>query len=267
MSWAEIKKAVNDNLDYPLNRQKYFHRIDTFMTNTTFIVPQNGQYFVTCVGKGGDGSNGGGTTTNYGHYAGAGGGGGAVAKSLLNLQKGEEVTIIVDSTRSSFGDYLSAGAGSNGTGTAQSGVGGAGGVATGGNLLNVDGLPGAMGAGGAGNTSSNADAGGIGGNTGIVTLGGVANEWGGAGYFPFNNITGKVTGGNPGESGLCGGGSGYYIDGYAKSYGGAAFGGGGSGGGKQYKGTVTGTVTGGKGGAGIVIIEYLEEFFGGGTTE
>lgn len=103
--------------------------------NTEYQVPKNGIYRITCIGKSGDGSSGGkgegtskttisGTRYYYrndtGGVGGNGGGAGGIARSILNLTTSEKVHCTIDTTISSFGDYLSATAGNGinpGTGT------------------------------------------------------------------------------------------------------------------------------------------------------
>ena len=120
--------------------------------NTEYQVPKNGTYRITCIGKSADGTSGGGGSSRTGDYiegsyyynyyyggaGGNGGGSGGIARSVLTLTTSEKVHCTVDTTISSFGDYLSATAG-NGINP---------GSGTGGNDFNTTGNSG--GAGGSG---------------------------------------------------------------------------------------------------------------------
>ena len=121
-------------------------------TNTEYKVPKNGTYRITCIGKSGDGSSGGGGRTvrndyidgthyynyYYGGSGGSGGGAGGIARSVLTLKASEKVHCTIDTSTSSFGEYLSASAG---TGTNP-------GTGTGGNDFNTTGNAGGSGGGG-----------------------------------------------------------------------------------------------------------------------
>lgn len=111
-------------------------------TNTEYKVPKNGTYRITCIGKSADGAGGGkGWYSSYevrptvthstiqGGAGGNGGGAGGIARSILSLKTTEKVHCTIDTTISSFGDYLSASAGNGITG----------GIGTGGNDFNTTG--------------------------------------------------------------------------------------------------------------------------------
>lgn len=256
MSWAEIKKAVNDNLDYPLNKQGKILRQLTFTNVSAFswTVPQTGVYIVTCVGAGGKGGTG--RRQGEGYATGAGAGSGAIAKSKLTLTANSTVSITASSAISSFGSYLSATAGGNATDTYSSQIytfiPGAGGVASGGNMINVNGLTGSNG----GTQGTSANGVGNGASTSLQTPLAIAqtrtNNRGGSGYNPlsFPSRGGTIDGTLP----EFGGGTSY---GY--SNGGSGFGGGGAG---SYATTSAVNTAGADGGVGAVIIEYFEEVFG-----
>ena len=98
-----------------------------------FVVPMDGTYRVTVVGKGGNGASS--DTFDEGN----GGGGGAWARSLLKLNKSESVQVTCNNSISSFGSYLSATSGKNGIGTVSSESVSLGGTAVGGNEQNNNG--------------------------------------------------------------------------------------------------------------------------------
>ena len=104
--------------------------------NTEYQVSKNGTYRITCIGKSADGASGtiarrvdgpddGGTVgdwtdTYYGGNGGNGGGSGGISRSILSLKDNEKIHCTIDTTISSFGEYLSATAASGvnpGTGT------------------------------------------------------------------------------------------------------------------------------------------------------
>ena len=99
-----------------------------------FVVPMDGTYRVTVVGKGGNGASS--NTFDEGN----GGGGGAWARSLLKLNKSEAVQVTCNTSISSFGSYLSATAGKDGSGTTNDKPVSSGGTAVGGNEQNNNGL-------------------------------------------------------------------------------------------------------------------------------
>lgn len=75
MSWAEIKKAVNSNLDVPLNEQ---HGNAVFTENGTFTFKASVLYLITAIASGGNGASGsdGKWTSNSSYSGGTGGTGG-----------------------------------------------------------------------------------------------------------------------------------------------------------------------------------------------
>ena len=95
----------------------------TFITASgTYIVPHNGKYRVACVASGGNGYNAGyGLNRTSSH----GSGGGGIAESILSLTKDESITITIDFSVTSFGNYMTATAGQSGTNTGN-GIGGSG---------------------------------------------------------------------------------------------------------------------------------------------
>lgn len=115
-------------------------------TNTTWTAPKTGWYRIVVAGKGADGSSGElGRRLNLGSngYAyedcmsGAGGGGGGCAVSILQYNKGQTVSISINSTQSTFGNIK-----------ATSGSGYKGGTASGGNISNKSGNNGSYGSSG-----------------------------------------------------------------------------------------------------------------------
>lgn len=91
---------------------------DTGSVSTTWIVPESGDYRITVIGKGGNGSdiaryqesNVGKTESAE---SGRSGGSGGLAIKTLSLVKGQSIPVTVNSAISSFGSYLSATAGGN----------------------------------------------------------------------------------------------------------------------------------------------------------
>ncbi|WP_413778143.1 hypothetical protein [Caproicibacterium sp. XB1] len=85
-------------------------------TSGTWTAPRSGTYRVTCIGSGGCGA------FVIGYYASipsmstanaSGGGAGGIAESIIKLQKGNQITVTIDGAISSFGNSVSASAGSN----------------------------------------------------------------------------------------------------------------------------------------------------------
>lgn len=102
--------------------------------NTEWTPPEDGFYRVTCIGAGANGSTGGNGSTSKesidgNHYykwfnggsGGSGGGAGGIARSMLELQSSVPVHCTVTNAISSFGNHLSATAGSGVNGGAGSG--------------------------------------------------------------------------------------------------------------------------------------------------
>ena len=96
----------------------------TITTSGTWIVPETGDYAVTCVGGGGNGGGGGSGygTRNYAFASGGGGGGGGAGQTVtmsLSLTKGTAIPVTIGSASgtTSFGTYISAlGGGAGGSG-------------------------------------------------------------------------------------------------------------------------------------------------------
>lgn len=96
----------------------------------TFVPPVSGKYRVTVIAKGGNGGR-------SDPQDGAGGGGsGGWASSLLDLTTEDSVPVTVNPSISSFGSYMSATCGSNGSLSSN----GTGGTASGGNLFTYNGI-------------------------------------------------------------------------------------------------------------------------------
>lgn len=102
----------------------------------TFEAPVSGEYKVTVVGCGGQG----GSAESSMEYGGGGGSSGGWAVSILRLSKGQSVSITVNTSITSFGNYLSATAGSKPSYPSVTSA--PPGVATGGNLYNYSGIAG-----------------------------------------------------------------------------------------------------------------------------
>ncbi len=105
--------------------------VKIFTANGTFTVPQTGNYKITVIGKGGDGSNAVQNGIDYEYYAGGGGGSGGAAELTAKLTKGESYPITVSKSTASFGSLVSATAGKNASGR----TGGTAGTASGGSKL------------------------------------------------------------------------------------------------------------------------------------
>lgn len=269
--WAELKRVVNDNFNYPLNKQHFYPvsfgmNAEFIESSTTYSAPQTGIYIITCVGKGGDAYT---TLTaiaqaNYNLYFTAGGGG-AVCKGYVILNAGQTVAITVDASRSSFGSYLSAGAGTVGTVDANSQPAPAAGgtVLISGNIFNYNGFPGSQVYYNGGTITKC-----VGGNAGLTTMWSL-NDGYSQGYLPVVNFT-ELTGGDggtpedtQGKAGKFGGGIGGISTSNISMYG--ARGGGGYGGGGNWafhlqSNTRRGSASGG--GKGVVIIEHGITLFG-----
>ena len=247
MSWAEIKKAVNDNLAVPLNRQYQIQRMMLYVNNATFVAPRSTWYLITAVGVGGKGGSGE-TRKGISGHNGGGGGGGAISASKLYFEKGMSVDITIDSNGTTFGSFMSAGAG--GAGGDYNSAGGTGGVAVGGNQFNIN-----------GNDGNGVN----GGSAGLTTVAGYGINGAGSGYLPIPNPSNISTCGTTTTSPTLGGGaagSKYPAAAYGTvGTGGAGFGGGGSGGlgGTTSTSTGRGAAYGGSGGSGAVFIEYFDE--------
>ena len=278
--WAELKRVVNDNFNYPLNKQRFYPvnfntTAEWFEQSTTYTAPHTGVYIITCVGKGGDGNSTMGSyhevsisSNSLGNFYRSSGGGGAVCKGYVILTAGQTVTITVDTTQSSFGNYISAGAGVNGSyqynSAPPASAGGA--VLIAGNISNHAGFPGTS---GGIDLQNNA----LGGNAGIITPYSLNDGWS-QGYLPLTNFT-EFTGGKggsnvegstrDGEPGKFGGGTGATVL-YQQIEG--ARGGGGYGGGGNWTRAVS--VSGrtsfhasfSYGGKGVVIVEHGVTIYG-----
>lgn len=89
----------------------------TFTSNGTWVAPATGTYKVTLVGGGGRGGNGGnGSDSEYG-TGGTGGSAGQLKSASLVFNKDQEIPIVIGTTTksSSFGNYITAKGGSNGS--------------------------------------------------------------------------------------------------------------------------------------------------------
>lgn len=254
--WAAIKKLVNDNFDYPLNKQKYIPFVGAhaqyFFADSTFVVPETGWYIITCVGKGGTGGGSADKLTSVVKMG--GGGGGAVTQGKYFLNKDDEYAITIGSS-SAFGNLISAGAGGDGS----SGVGGSGGECIiPGNIFAYKGKDGEA----TSTTTHNK-----GGDAGLCHDFSCPLKHAGRGYMPWYNIT-KTSGegsssSTSGSDGTLGGGSGggAYSNGNTwygvGGNGGAAYGGGGA---SAYATRISSSYImygyGGKGGSGMIIVEH-----------
>lgn len=277
--WAELKRVVNDNFSYPLNKQNFYPtnfgtNAEWFEASTTYTVPQTGVYIVTCVGKGGNAhpqyeqsysSQTGGWKTP--------GGGGAVCKGYFHLYAGQVIYITIDASQSNFGNLIAAGAGQNGNYNYDSQTANAAGgaVLIAGNIMNNAGFPGVAGENAWGNGTPNDGASLLGGNAGIITPWSLNGGWS-QGYLPFVNWT-ELTGGAGGDGdtiltgsiGKFGGGLGAnspYPD-VKGARGGGGYGAGGNWTGKQSSSTHTGQYsTASGGGKGVIIVEHGTMIYG-----
>lgn len=259
--WAELKKVVNDNFAYPLNKQHFYPvnfntTAEYFEESTTYTAQQTGVYIITCVGKGGNGSSGAEYGYNYssGTLYASSGGGGAVCKGYVILQAGQTISITINTSKSSFGTLIAAGAGQNGTSSSSSVSAAAGGtILTAGNIVNHAGYPGV-----AGNLNSDLK----GGNAGIITPWSLNDGWS-QGYLPFINWT-EMTGGDSEANGKFGGGHG----GANPNNRGGVRGGGGYGGGGNWNklasvsGYTSQYASYSQGGKGVVIVEHGVMIYG-----
>lgn len=107
--------------------------IRAFTSNTTWTVPDTTWYRIICVGKSGNGGSGGSYGSASGVWAGNGAGGnaGGMAAGIYYLEKDTQIQVTVNSSITSFGEYMS---------TSYGGNGGNGGSVTGGNR-GTDGVP------------------------------------------------------------------------------------------------------------------------------
>ena len=90
--------------------------VQCFTENGTFTAPMTGKYRVTCIGKGGSGGTA--VKEGMGIYLrginGPGGGAGGAGQVMVSLEKGDSVSITANGN-ASFGSYISASAGEDGT--------------------------------------------------------------------------------------------------------------------------------------------------------
>lgn len=118
------------------------------ITQTTTWKPQsNGWYRIFCVGKSGDGINGSSFSTSSGG-GGAGGGSAGIAIGTYYFTTTSSVEITINTSLTSFGEYMTATAGANGSGSGRQttdAAGGVGGTANGGNKENLSGFTGGLG--------------------------------------------------------------------------------------------------------------------------
>lgn len=87
--------------------------VDWFMLNGTFVVPISGTYRITVVGHGGAGGKARYDPSDSKYYGGGGGGSGGACYLILDLVKGAEYSITVTTSLSSFGSLLTAKSGKN----------------------------------------------------------------------------------------------------------------------------------------------------------
>lgn len=257
MNWAIFKK-LNSNFNAAINEHSYASKLafqETWFTAaSTWTVPEDGWYIITCVGKGGNGCPWK-TVASYSTNVGGGGGGGAVTRGAYYLKKNTQYSITVGNP-SAVGNLISAGAGADGT----LDTGGAGGTCPiPGNIFAYNGIA------GSGRT---------GGSAGAVTPWSIVQSGAGKGFLPVYNS--ELTGGARGAAGSTAGSAGKWGGGTGGSgtansaspepgAGGGGYGGGGQGGGKAAKrnGYTNWSIGNpGNGGAGVVIIEYGIELVG-----
>lgn len=214
-----------------------------YTSSGSFYVFQSGYYRIYCIGRCGDGGE-----SNY-QYAGAGGGGsGGISISNLNLSYGDTVSISIASGNCSFGPYLSATGGGDGS---PWGPGGAGGNASGGNVANYTGFSGGD---GGPQGSQDGRSGSIGGNGGMIGgIGGssqATSQPGGSGggggarlpgeeeckyISPVYTTLYRAAGGGPQRPGTAANAQSYPSISYGDDM--VLFGGGGGGGGHGYFGS------------------------------
>ena len=235
------------------------------LTQTTQWSPsEDGWYSVYCVGKSGDGISG----HNLGVYSGSGGaagGSGGIARSTLYLKTTDVIEITINDSLTSFGDYMSATSGANGTGYGSlyaDAEGGTGGTANGGNKENLTGFKGGFGGKGANSVSGTSpSAGGTGENSGAAG-GGAANseKWkcgggGGGARLPDSKyVIASLSGYRGGNGGISAdGGSVYPTTNPPTLYGGGNGGGGGRSGNSNVSSKAAGA--GSPGTPGCIIIE------------
>lgn len=154
-----------------------------FISSRTFVTPVKGTYLLTAIGGGGSGGAGNVTSVTSDYYSGAGGGAGGFCQSLVKLNAGVTLTLVigVGAARVSTGNNdgvsggyssisgagittLTANGGAGGQGgwrSASTRLGGAGGMSSGGNLLNVTGQSGSN------STGANQQTSGAGGSVGL----------------------------------------------------------------------------------------------------
>lgn len=252
MSWSEIKKAVNSNLDLPLD--EYIHRLleverYIFTQSGTFTPRWTGKYRIIAIGAGGKGGDGSNQTSGYSGGGGAGGVG--VLETTLVAGTNYEMTI---TTSASFAGMITATAGADGRSRYGGGTG-KGGTASGNGVMvyngnDADGLNGGnvtypkeISGGGRGSGNGGFGIfGGYGGNGGLGKSGDALGEIGGVGGLGAGN------GGNGGD-----GRSGY---GNVSSNGGGG-GGFGGGGGASADSSYANGGDGGMGGSAAIVIFYL----------
>lgn len=266
MSYSEIKKAINSNLNVPLN-ELTAKNVITIEANTTWISPVTGTILVSAISAGGDG----GTGTNASGGGGGGAAGNFIIRKAINVTKGQSINCTVGLGNTVFGSYFTLVKGANGYNGSDVNGGGQGGYGSG--------NPGKR----ASNPDTSSSAGDIGsGGGGGVAISGqdrIGNDGssGGNGITVFGivgslgGISPKGNGNNPSGGGGAGipqvfiktfngaindgaGGAGGYpasVNGKNGSLYGAG-GGGGAGG----RSGITSSGTGGLGGNGVIIIEY-----------
>lgn len=251
-----VAKYVSEALSSSLSSgyQRYLPT-QAFTMSGTWTPQVDGTYMIICVGKGGDGGPGESATGHrYNGYAGSGGGGGGVGIYIGEFKSGNSYPITISDTSTSFNtDWIVANAGGNGRGITHNESedmtlqGGSGGIVTGTHLTAT--YNGESGETKTGYVYGGVEPGGRGGSAGcVLSIPGI-NHTAGIGCLP-SDVSNGINGSAQDE---------YHNYISEKGYGGM-FGAGGSGGGGA-QATMDGShsnATGGKGGAAIVLIQFLD---------
>lgn len=226
----------------------------TFVTNGIWTVPEGiTKVLITACGAGGGGGGGAIGTSVEGTQAGGGGGGGAcINKQAFNVTPGDEIIITIG---------VGGKGGSGGTNATVSENGGAGGPTIIGNLVTLPGgIGGASAANGGSGGTSGGPGGGDGGASGNVSGSDGVNGLVGAGGAGGGNATYNIGGAGGGGGSFRDGGdggtnqSGFYTGVKEEIGEDGEYGGGGGGGAWPRINATSGN--GGRGGNGIVIIEW-----------
>ena len=196
-----------------------YNLIGTYSSSQTFTAPEDGWYQIEVFGASGNGGAGSATVsktvdddgfTNYNCASGGGGGGGGYASSIVKLNKGDlvlivigavgsDTTVTINPTTDELYEVMTVTSGANGTAgsttnkSATAGTGGNGGKASGGNVSNITG-----GVGRNGSTALNkgrywSEAGGTGGSS--AQSGGNTGGKGGAGIYNGSKTAGSGSAG------------------------------------------------------------------------